>query len=459
MPHAAKGASAAAAVRACAPCARPFAVPTIGIAVGLAVHLVRVSRAKLFPNWPTALALFSGLALAALIVPAPLDAKAQMAVKATTFTVDAWYLTPLALALRFQHAGLWVALFGTTAAVAAVPWILGRRRAPASYQATVEQSRCHACTQCVQDCPFDAITMVARTDGKRFASQASVDPARCVGCGVCAGSCDSEGILLPWFDTRREEARIANEIAAARSTGDSGWVAFVAGDNDGGLALFAAAHWRERLPGYQVHFVPTASWVRPMFVEQLLKSGAQGILIVHDARAEAAARDGNRWVLARLTGERKPVYRPERAGASTAWRVVDFDPARPNDLQSAAGAFRTNGTSAASTPRPRQPIFVALASALLALAIALVTVGPSRLSVRNPAPDTPEFVFSFKALGEFTENTPPGRYRRCGQAHPHARPVHGEAASVRRDRAPHDRWRDPRAHLSLERHLARWPGP
>lgn len=248
--------------------------------------------------------------------------------------------------------------------------------------------------------------MVARTDGKRFASQASVDPARCVGCGVCAGSCDSEGILLPWFDTRREEARIANEIAAARSTGDSGWVAFVAGDNDGGLALFAAAHWRERLPGYQVHFVPTASWVRPMFVEQLLKSGAQGILIVHDARAEAAARDGNRWVLARLTGERKPVYRPERAGASTAWRVVDFDPARPIDLQSAAGAFRTSGTSAASTPRPRQPIFVALASALLALAIALVTVGPSRLSVRNPAPDTPEFVFSFKALGEFTENAP-----------------------------------------------------
>ncbi len=376
----------------------------LGIAVGLAVHLVRVSRAKLFPNWQTTLAIFAGLSVASLVVPAPLDAQAQMAVKAPAFTVDAWYLTPLALALRFQHAGLWVALLGTTAAAAAVPWLFGRRRAPASYQATVEPSRCHACTQCVQDCPFDAITMVARTDGKRFPSQASVDPARCVGCGVCAGSCDSEGISLTWFDTRREEARIENEIAAARSSGGSDWVAFVAGDNDGAFALFAATRWRDRLAGYQVHFVPTASWVRPKFVEQLLKSGVPGILIVRDARAEAAARDGNRWVLARLAGERTPVYRPDRAGGSTAWHVVDFDPSRPGDLQSAAVAFRTGPTGGVS-PRPRHPLAVALAGSLLAFVIALVTVGPSRLAVRNPAPDDPEFVFSFKALGELADDS------------------------------------------------------
>lgn len=379
----------------------------LGIAVGLAIHLVRVSRAKLFPNWQTSLALFAGLAVAAIVIPAPLDAKAQMAAKAPAFTVDAWYLTPLALALRFQHAGLWVALFGTTAAAAAVPWILGRRRAPVAYQATVEQSRCHACTQCVQDCPFDAITMVARTDGKRFPSQAFVDPAKCVGCGVCAGSCDSEGISLSWFDTRREEARIESEIAVAQTSGRPGWVAFVAGDIDSGLALFAATRWRERLPGYQVHFVPTASWVRPKFVEQLLKSGVQGILIVRDARAESAARDGNRWVLARLTGERKPVYRPERAGGSTALRVVDFDPARPNDLQRAATAFRAGRMSEASTSRRQHPLTVALAGGLLALVIAVATIAPSRLPVRNPSPDAPEFVFSFKALGEFAETVAP----------------------------------------------------
>ena len=377
----------------------------LGIAVGLAVHLLRVSRAKLFPKWQLMIALGAGLALASLLVPAPLDPPAHMALKAPAFTVDAWYLTPLALALRFQHAGLWVALCGTTAVAAALPWILGRRRALATYQAAVEPSRCHACTQCAQDCPFDAITMVARTDGKRFPSQAFVDPAKCVGCGVCAGSCDSEGISLPWFDTRREETRVAAEIESARVGGGPAWVAFVAGDIDSGLALFAATRWRERLPHYQVHFVPTASWVRPKFVEQLLATGARGVLIVRDARTEAAARDGNRWVADRLAGERKPAFRPDRAGGSTAWRVIDFDPARPAELTRAAESFLRGDALDASAPSSRRhPFAVALVGALLALAIGAAAIAPSHLRVRNPAPAGPELVFSFKALGDRAES-------------------------------------------------------
>jgi hypothetical protein len=133
----------------------------------------------------------------------------------------------------------------------------------------------------------------------------------------------------------------------------------------------------------------------------------QGMLIVRDARAEAAARDGNRWVLARLAGERKPVYRPERAGGSRTWRVVDFDPARANDLQRTAAAFRMGRISGVSATRAWHPIPAALASGLLALVIAVMTVGPSRLPVRNPAPHEPEFVFSFKALGEFAESVAP----------------------------------------------------
>ena len=372
----------------------------LGIAVGLALHLMRVSRAKLFPHWKMGAALVAGMAVAALLVPAPLDEPAQMAVKAPGFTVDAWYLTPLALALRLQHGGLWLALFGTLAAGAAIPWIFGRRRAPVAYQAVVEEARCHACTQCVQDCPFDAITMVPRTDGKRFPSRALVDPAKCVGCGVCAGACDSEGISLPWFDTRREEARLLEEIAAERRAGGPAWVAFVAGDIDSGLAMFAARQWRERLPEYQVHFVPTASWVRPSLVERVLAQGAAGVLVVRDARAEAAARDGNRWVEARLAGKRSPGYRPLRAGDSTMWRVVDYDPARPGGLQRDAAAFRRGEGAGVVPARIRRPLAVAVAGTVLAAALAVATVGPSHLRVANPAPAEPELVFSFKALGE-----------------------------------------------------------
>ena len=356
------------------------------IAVGLAVHLARVSRARLLPQRGLSLALVLALGLAALLVPAPLDAPAEMAVKAEAISIDAWFLSPLALALRFRHAGLWVALVSGLLLGALVPWLLGRRRKPQTFQAAVDVSRCHACTQCVQDCPFDAITMVARTDGKRFDAQAQVDPARCVGCGVCAGSCDSEGIALTWFDTRIQEGRMERAIEAAQAVGNSKWVALVGGEIRGPLPV---------LPGYTIHRVPTASWVRPKFVERLITRGVRGVLVVRDARGEAAARDGGRWVEARLAGERKPVLRPERI-AGGRWCVVDFDPSRPASLSGVAERFCRGPVRRGEPPR-RTAILAAIA---LAGVLTVAAVAPSHLRVVNPAVATPELVLSIKAFGE-----------------------------------------------------------
>jgi ferredoxin len=372
----------------------------LAIAVGLVVHLLRVSRIRLFPDWRLGVALTVGILLAAAIIPAPLDPPARMALKPEVFTVDAWYLSPLALSLRFQHAGLWVAVGGAIAVAMSLPWMAGRRRKPENFQTKVEIDRCHACTQCVQDCPFDAVSIVARTDGKPFTGQAFVDPAKCVGCGVCVGSCDSEAMSLQWFDTRREEARIEAEVKDKLAS--TPWVAFVAGDIDSGFALFRATLWRERLPGYQVHFVPTASWVRPKLVERLLRDGVSGVLIVRDAKTETAARDGNRWVAARLSGERKPVFRVSRSGGSEAWRVVDFHAGRTEEFAQAALAFRAGKLleqESLGIPAWR----CVLGISALAVAIVGSVVVPSHLRVSNPAPLVPELVFSFKALGERVE--------------------------------------------------------
>jgi ferredoxin len=375
----------------------------LAIGVGLAVHLLRLSRVRLLPDWRLGLALTLGLLVASAVVPAPLDEPAAMAVKATHFTVDTWYLWPLALAGRLQHAGLWVALGGTLGVVVALPWLLGRRRRPETFQAVVDVSRCHACTQCMQDCPFDAITMVPRTDGKAFPSQSYVDPARCVGCGVCAGSCDSEGISLPWFATAREEARMEREVAQAIVAGAPPWVALVAGDADSGFALFALTRWRERLPGYQVHVVPTASWVRPVLVERWLRSGVKGVLLVRDARAEAPARDGNRWVAARLAGERDPVFRPQRAGTGGSALVLDYDPSRPDELRRAAERFRNGEPTLSKLSRTLHRAQALVVVTVLALLMAGAVIAPSHLRVSNPQPADPEFVFSFKAFGAVAE--------------------------------------------------------
>lgn len=275
--------------------------------------------------------------------------------------------------------------------------------------------------------------MEPRTDGRPFASQASVDPARCVGCGVCAGSCDSEGIGVPWFDTRREEARLEKEIEQNVASGGPAWTALVCGDIDGGLARFDHVRWQERLPGYQVYAVPTSSWVQPKFVERLSRHGIPGVLIVRDARFEAAARDGGRWVAERLLQQREPRFQPKKSGANGGrWRVVDFDPSAPHALTREAEIFQRTGTSGVSTRKPTR-LAITLGGIALALILGTATVGPSMLRVTNPAPMNPEFVFSFKAVGEWIESTPhdpaqdadkPVHMRGRSTDKPHRAPVH-----------------------------------
>ena len=55
-------------------------------------------------------------------------------------------------------------------------------------KSVVNERACTGCEQCMLDCPFDAITMVERTDG-RAGMVARVNPDRCVSCGICIGSC------------------------------------------------------------------------------------------------------------------------------------------------------------------------------------------------------------------------------------------------------------------------------
>jgi quinol-cytochrome oxidoreductase complex cytochrome b subunit len=392
----------------------------LGIAAGLVMHLSRLNRVRLLPNRWLAGSLVAGLVVAAVAVPAPLDEPAAMAVKAEAFTVDAWYLAPLALTLRFQGAGLWLCV-ALVAGFAAVPWLLGRRirketveRDPAQavtpWQTVVRQTRCHACTQCVRDCPFDAVEMIARSDGKPFATRAWVDPDRCVGCGVCVGSCDSEAMSFTWPDVLAEEARIEAGLRRARERDGESWLALVAADIEGGSARFRQDRWQRDLPGYVVAGVPTASWVRTKFVEKVLREGAKGVLVVRDARLEAAARDGNRWIADRLAGTRKPSFRPKRAGGANenAWRVVDFNPADRAGLRAEAREFRGAPPTAKPTSarRPGKAAAV-LAAPGLALGLIAASVAPSHLRVTNPAPPDPELIFSFNVLGEMQEIAEP----------------------------------------------------
>jgi ferredoxin len=402
----------------------------LGIAGGLCLHLARLSRSQLLPNWRLSAWLTAAVVVAALAYPAANAAVAQMAQKPGRLTMDWWFLWPLAITARLSGGGIWLTTILATTGLMTVPWWLARRRPRAVFQATVNISRCFSCTLCSHDCPFGAITMVPRTDGKPFPSQAQIDADRCIGCGVCAGACDTQGIGLAWFDAQQVTRELETFVTAEVARGTAPAIALVCAQSDGGWELFAAASWRARLPGYEVRPVPCVGWIEPKVVERLIAKGAAAVLIVGCDSSEAFCKEGNQWLPARLSGAREPAFRPARADPRKVAHV-NFDPLRPRLLTEAAARLR------AQTPAPAQPcrpLLAPWAAGLVITALALAAVlFASDAPFRNPAPADAEFVFTFRAYGEWLS----GAAAALPDPAHDTRPIHMRTAQpAQRNRSP-----------------------
>lgn len=376
----------------------------LGIAGGLALHLARLSRSQLLPDWRLTAWLTGAVVVAGLVLPAANAAAAHMVVKPAAFTMDWWFLWPLTITARLSGGGVWLAALLAAAGLVTVPWWLARRRPRAVYQATVNVSRCFSCTFCSLDCPFGAITMVPRTDGKPFPSQAQIDPGRCIGCGVCAGACDTQGIGLAWFDAQQVTRELEIFVLAEVARGTTPALAFVCAQADGGWELFAARAWQARLPGYEVRPVPCVGWIEPKLVERLISKGAAAVLIVGCGSGEAFCKEGNQWLPARLSGGREPAFRPNRADPRKVAHV-NFDPLRPHLLTEAAARLRH------MQPPPARPapsrLAAALAGLLLTAAGLAGLLGISDAPFRHPTAHVPEFVLTFHAFGDWLHDDAP----------------------------------------------------
>lgn len=400
----------------------------LAIAGGLAIHLARLSRSKLLPNRLMIACLTAALVAAALVLPAVNAPAAHMAIKPERFTMDWWFLWPLAISTRLSGGGLWIAAFSFIGLVATVPWWLGRRRQAASYQATVNVSRCFSCTQCSQDCPFGAITMVPRTDGKPWPSQAQIDPARCIGCGVCTGSCDTQAIGMAWFDARSVTKELQELVATAAARGEAPAVALICAQTDGGWDFFQHAAWRARLPGYEVRPVPSAGWVEPKVIEGLVAKGARAVLVVSTVSADPFCREGDGWLPLRLSGARDPAFRPNRADPSKV-AFVRYDPTQPAELTRAAERLlRREAAPVSRIPSSARAI---VGGALLSAAALALMLTFSDAPFRNPNAAQPEFVFTFRAFGDAVDSAT------LSSAAQDTRPIHMRAATqINRTRAP-----------------------
>jgi ferredoxin len=286
-----------------------IAVP-IGMAAGLWLHVSRVSRPVLVPPRPLWIGSVVALFAVSVLWPAPLDGPADPLLIPTDVKLDVLYGFWLPILQNIGPGVAWAAIVIGMTGLCAIPWLTRPKSDHQPEPSHVDQRSCTSCYQCYLDCPYEAIAMVNRTDG-RDGMVAYVDPALCVSCGICAGSCAPMGVGPPLRTGKHQLAEVEAFIAEQKPTRDQ--VVIVGCDRSvvegrAGSPVTALLE-NEGVGSSQggsspVLSVTCAGNLHSSVVEYLVRAGAGGVLVVACPPRDCWSREGPIWMEQRFFHER-----------------------------------------------------------------------------------------------------------------------------------------------------------
>jgi ferredoxin len=267
------------------------------------VHIQRHSQAKVNPPRPLAIGTLAVLVVLSLVFPAVSQGPADLDVVPTELGFDWFYLAVYPLLDVVPGGQLWLYLFAGFLVLALLPWMPPARRVPA---AAVNLDNCNGCTRCFDDCPFGAISMVPRSDGRAYDSEPIVNANQCTSCGICAGACPTSmpfrrsgplqaGIELP----HRSIAKLREEL--------------LEGAQEARVLVFACDTCDTTelgRGGAKVIRLPCVGMLPPSFVDfALARHHAAGVMIAGCAEGDCHHRLGNEWTIERMARRRDPYLR------------------------------------------------------------------------------------------------------------------------------------------------------
>lgn len=216
---------------------------------------------------------------------------------------------------------------------------------------SIDEAACTGCEICVQDCPYDALSMrLTPGDG----SIAIVDADMCVSCGICVGSCAFDAIELPGWSSPASDVQ-GRDVVVVCDRHDMA----ESGTTEGVLVQ-----------------VPCAGMFVPGAVRGYVDRGAESVQLIGCDPSDCRYGIGNTLAAERLSGERAP-FVPHRyaSTASATWKTADVGGDVSNSADLGHGLVRDENSSAASGQL--------LAPAAIVLLSVLVVVAATRAPFRT----------------------------------------------------------------------------
>jgi ferredoxin/coenzyme F420-reducing hydrogenase delta subunit len=280
------------------------------------VHILRISRPKVNPPRMLAALMLGAITVVSLWKPALSQGHVDLARAPVEVGLDWFYLLLYPLGDLWGKGGVWAFLGVFSLIIGLMPWLPPFRRAKA---AMVDLEHCNGCARCAEDCPYEAIRMVPRTDALPFPTQAQVNASLCVSCGICVGACPSStpfrrtedlrtGIDLPGYPLKELRERV---VATARTLQGPSRILVLACEHGG-----AAGH-----VGGLVR-LPCVAMAPPSLIDfALSRNLADGVVVAGCAESACYHRLGVAWTQQRFAMNRDPYLRARvpRERLKTIW--------------------------------------------------------------------------------------------------------------------------------------------
>ncbi len=350
------------------------------------IHVFRITRPKINPPRKIMVGALASMLALSLAYPALSQGKADPAMVPESLALDWYYLLIYPLLNYWPPATVWVLLIGFSLLICIAPWLPPPRKTAV---VRIDLDNCNGCERCVEDCPFGALEMAPRSDGKKYAKEAIVLTNLCLSCGICVGSCPTatpfrtRSALSPGIDLPDLPVANIRDIVTEATQNLEGSRRLLIFGCEGNLKSKAFINAETA-----VVKLTCMAQLPPTFVDWALSRDlADGVVLKGCAHGDCQYRLGATWTRQRMDRERDPQLRKRVDAEKLAllWNEpwCDF----PNAASSIA-AFREtltapykisdHETSARVKTRKHifRPVGVALAWGLFAVASVVFTIWP-----------------------------------------------------------------------------------